>query len=112
MKFRLDFVSNSSSTSYMVLAIDDDIQNKILDKEGIDPENTHPWDMNFQAPSLRAISDGWGNIRWICQELCETDLRRKTLSQLEIDLVDELNETYNLGVSYSDIYFDMDTIHD
>lgn len=112
MKIRTDFVTNSSSTSYMVIAISDTIQEKILKIEGIDPNKTNPWDMEFSANNLQAISDGWDDIRWIGWSLSERDLRYKTLNELEDALVEELNDAYNLGITANDLYFDMDTIHD
>jgi len=111
MKIRTDFVTNSSSTSYMVLSVGNDIIDKILEKEGIDPNETDIWEMFFKANNLEAIGED-NDIRWLGWSLSEEDLRKKTLNQLEIELVDELNKAYNLGITYEDIFFDMDTIYD
>lgn len=110
MKFRTDFVTNSSSSSYIVIAIKDEFVEEILRKENL-KYNADLYDHEFKADKLEAVFED-GGLRWLCQVLYEDDLRKKTLNTLEWELTEQLNKEYNLGISVYDLSFKQDVIYE
>ena len=113
MKFRTDFVTNSSSSSFIVLALKTDARQKILNLEHVEEDDDNNYVLGehlFQDSNLEAfINDGY--LEWLGYQLTETDLRKKTLNTLEIEMIDNLNKTYNLNLSIDDVFFDVGEIY-
>ena len=97
----------------MVLALNNDTVDSILKKEEIFRDDDYcSYEIDDIINHKFAISidfifsDFDYELDYVGKILTEDDLRKKTLNQLEIEFVDELNKTYELNITIEDMFFD------
>ena len=114
MKFRSNSAKTSITSNFMILALNNNTVDSILQKEGIFPEDdyycyyviddiiNHKFAMSIDF----IFSDFDTELDFVGKILTEDDLRKKTLNQLEIEFINELNKTYELDITIEDMFFD------
>lgn len=112
MKSRADFVTNSSSSSFICLRVDDPNRELIILANNTTEDKLleEAYDYGLEAIDLRgknlqavAAED---YLAFVGRKLTEADLESKTLAQLKAEFVADLNEEYGLGLTVDNIEFD------
>lgn len=99
MKTRIGFVSNSSSSSFLIVGIDDSKTiNKIIKAAGLKRKEIRE-DMSFGVCDINGLQFlGGEDIYYAGTELTEEIMNDKTLMELKREFADSLKEKYNISV--------------
>lgn len=117
MKLRIDFVTNSSSSSYMCLRVNssynDEIlrQNQLSVEELEDNREKYDWDEEIPLKGYLTASMCECSLHHIGVELAEEDLEQRTLKDLREELQILLRKEYGLYVLDRDIKFEYGEIY-
>lgn len=116
MKFRFDFVTNSSSSSFLCITIPDQVHDEIYATNGHTEESLmeQSWrDGDIFLPlkgNIEAICGECG-IEFVGMALEESDLTEHTLLELKQDLCDRLRKNYDINLSPQEIGFEYGEIN-
>lgn len=115
MKVRVDFVTNSSSSSFICLRINSKLSKNILKENELPDDNSdefsdavenNNWeDFNLKGDLTASVGEG-SYLNYIGYDLSESELSEKTLTQLKAELVKKFNDTYITQITIDDISFD------
>lgn len=112
MKIRSDFVTNSSSSAYICLRVDYDLQETILTANGVTSEQLleKAYDEGLDEVGLKGenmvAAVGECYIKYVGRTLYESDLESKTLTQLKEEVAQAIKDAYGIQLNAQDIEFD------
>lgn len=115
MKVRSDFVTNSSSSSFICVRVNYNLQREILEQNGIDVNNLYDlWiendyqDFDLKGGLVCTVSEG--DIAYIGVDVAY-QLYDTTVNQHKEKLVETLKDAYGINATEKDVSFDYGEIY-